>query len=466
MKKRRKVSLKMQLMLSYGLMAFFLVISLLVISNVMLEHHFKVYVQQRQEQANQALVAMILDEFKEEGTPSLEFLERLGTDALKQGIVLMVKDNKNEEMYCESCMNRIGCEEMHTKMKQMMQSRYPNWEGKYTEKVYELKWKNTIYGSVVLGYYGPFFFHEEDLQFMNLVNVIFILVAFIVLILAIAMGIFLAERIAQPLHYVMDRTKALEQQQYEGRIEFVSNTKELDELIGSVNTLADALEKQQQIKHRMARDYAHEFRTPLTALQSNLEAMIDGIFEPTKERLESCLFEILRLSRMAGQINRLVEIENNHVFIQKEWFDLKELLVQTVSNFEQEWREKNLQVKVKASRCEILADRDKMSQVVINLLSNAIKYTKAGGTISIKAKEVGYSIHVIVEDTGEGIAKEEIPNIFEYLYRTDDSRTRETGGSGIGLAVVKSIVTAHGGKIEVESELGKGSRFLVVLPKK
>ena len=111
-----KASLRMRLMLSYGFMALFLVLSLLIISNIMLEHHFKVYVQQRQEEENQNLVATVLDEFEIEGEPSFEFFKRLGKEALKQGIVFMIKDENDKEIYCESCSNVSGCEEMHKNM--------------------------------------------------------------------------------------------------------------------------------------------------------------------------------------------------------------------------------------------------------------------------------------------------------------------------------------------------------------
>ena len=251
-----------------------------------------------------------------------------------------------------------------------------------------------------------------------------------------------------------------------GRIESVSNTKELDQLIKSVNTLGDTLEQQQRVKKMMARDYAHEFRTPLAALQSNLEAMIDGIFDPTKERLESCLTEVLRLSRMSGQIHRIVELENQRVFIQKESFNFTQLLKQTVIALEQEWREKKLQVIVNGKSCGIFADRDQMSQVIMNLLSNAIKYTKENGEIIAKVEERAHQLIFTLQDTGVGMPDEELENIFEYLYRIDNSRTKNTGGSGIGLAVVKSIVIAHGGTIEAKSQLGKGSTFIVRLPKK
>lgn len=461
-----KFSLKGRLMISYGLMSLFLVVSFLLMSNYLLEHHFQVYIQQKQERDNQNLVAAVLDEFNASGMPREAFLARLGNDAINNGIMLMLNDADGKQIYCAGCSNTGSCDNMSDMMKNTMRKRYPDWQGTYNEQVYPLKQNGEVVGNLVLGYYGPFFLSEEDQNFIKMLNLLFYLVAAFFLAIAFGLGAFLAERIARPIKYVIERTQAIEQRQYQERIDFISNTKELDQLIASVNTLSDTLEKQQEIKRRMGRDYAHEFRTPLAALQSNLEAMIDGIFEPTTERLESCRTEILRLSRMTGQINEIVEIENSNLFPSKELFDFSELVGQIAAAFERDLHEKSLALELSIERSVTLrADKDKISQVVVNLLSNAIKYTDKGGRVYIAVAESGSKVSLSVKDTGAGIAKEELASVFEYLYRTDSSRARDTGGFGIGLAVVKSIVTAHGGTISAESILGKGSKFTVILPK-
>lgn len=460
-----KLSLRWKLMISYGMMALFLVCSLLLISNYMLEHHFQIYVQQKQERTNQNLVRTIMDEMEAQGSLSYEFLKRVGDDALDDGIVLQIFGKTGDQLYCAECENLTKCEVMFTMMNHTMRRRYADWQGEYTEQSYPLLREGVNLGTAVLRYYGPFFFDEEDQQFISMVDKVSVGVAAALFAAALALGAILAARIAKPIKHVIDRTHEIEQNRYAGQIDFVSGTREIDQLIGSVNTLAHTLEAQLLIKKRMAGDYAHEFRTPLAILQSNLEGMIDGILEASPERLESCRAEILRLSRMTSQIEKLVEIENNNLFLNKQDFDFSELLNQTLMPFEKEFRDKQITLKVETPSCRLYADKDKVSQVIVNLLSNALKYTQEGGRICVFAADHNQTLVFMVEDNGLGIEKEDLPYIFEYLYRTDRSRARGTGGSGIGLSVVKAIVTAHEGSIEVESQPGKGSRFTVTFQK-
>jgi signal transduction histidine kinase len=294
-------------------------------------------------------------------------------------------------------------------------------------------------------------------------NDIFLFGAILALIAAIVLGIFMASKIGGPIKKVIEQTEKIEGGDYNSLIEFKTNTKEVDKLIHSVNSLAATLERQHTIRKRLAQNYAHELRTPLASLQSNLEAMIDGIWEPTNERLESCNEEILRLTRMLSGIDKIAEIEDNNMSLNKSSFDLLEFTNKIMLNFESLIEDKNITLSIEGTPCNLNADKDKTGQVLINLVSNAIKYTQQNGKIIISIIDQGNFIELSVKDNGIGIDKEDIPNIFEHLYRTDKSRASTTGGSGMGLAVVKAIVDAHQGKITVESE--KGSKFTVTLPK-
>lgn len=293
---------------------------------------------------------------------------------------------------------------------------------------------------------------------------VFTVLSLITLIIAFGMSVLFATRISNPLKLLNAKTKEIASGNYGDKIVYHTNIVEADDLIDSVNALASTLEAQQVVKKQMARDYAHEFRTPLAAIQSNLEGIIDGVFEPTNERVESIRQEILRLSRMVSEIDKIVEIEKSDASLQKEEFDLRELLQQIILSFENEAVSKNILLQLQAEPCKIIADRDKISQVVINLLSNALKYTDKGQVV-ITLKSYRDVACFSIADTGIGISDDDLPYIFEHLYRSDKSRTRNTGGAGIGLAVAKSIVNAHGGKIEVVSERSKGSEFIVTLKK-
>lgn len=356
------------------------------------------------------------------------------------------------------------CDDMIESMRAKMAEVYPGFQGKYTQKEYDFVKNGRKAGTVSLGYYGPFFYNDEDVQFLEVLNRIYIGAAILFLIIAAGVGLLMADRISRPIRKVIRQTKRIESGDYAGRITIASRTEEINQLIHSINTLAGTLDRQQQSQKRMARDYAHELRTPLSALQSNLEAMIDGIWEPVPERLESCREEVLRLTRMISDIDNIVKIENEGMVLNKSKFDLSGAAEQTVLAFQPEAAAKNIKIGTDLNRCEIYADKDKIIQVIINLLANAVKYTDNGGEIRISIRKYGNGAELTISDTGIGIAKEDLPNIFEHLYRTDKSRSRDTGGSGIGLSVAKAIVDAHGGSMAVKSEVGRGSEFTVALP--
>jgi signal transduction histidine kinase len=232
------------------------------------------------------------------------------------------------------------------------------------------------------------------------------------------------------------------------------------------NRLTQALSEQESLRKRLTSDVAHELRTPLSAVGSYLEAMTEGLWEPTPERLQSCHEEIKRLGVLVADLERLAKIEDGNLQLAKTTTDLYEIVQTAVHNLEPKAMEKELSLSVEGSSVSIEADRERIIQVVMNLLNNAILYTPAKGHIHAKVWKEGQSGRIRVEDDGIGIPEDELPFIFERFYRTDKSRNRKTGGTGIGLTIAKSIVEAHGGKIEVTSAQGVGSCFTVILPEK
>jgi signal transduction histidine kinase len=231
-----------------------------------------------------------------------------------------------------------------------------------------------------------------------------------------------------------------------------------------IRQYTDALKQQELLRKRLTSDVAHELRTPLTAVSSHLEAMIDGLWEVTPARLQSCYEEIGRISGLVADLEQLAKTENENLRLSKTEVDLLELAHTVVNNFETEAAKKKLSVSVDGEKTVIFADKDRLNQVLTNLLSNAIKYTPENGEIQITANNTEKSGIITVADNGIGIPEGDLPFIFERFYRADKSRTRSTGGAGIGLAIAKSIVEAHGGKIEAKSEPGQGSCFTVTLP--
>jgi signal transduction histidine kinase len=290
-------------------------------------------------------------------------------------------------------------------------------------------------------------------------------------IFSVAMSFILARRISLPIVKTVAVTEQIAAGNYDIRFESTTKTTELCDLVEAVNHLADTLSQQEALRKRLTADVAHELRTPLTTLGTHLEAMTEGVWEPTPERLTGCHEEILRLGKMVSDLERLERVEADNLQLDKTETDLLALARSITDNFAGELSKKNLQLDMKGEAAVVPIDKDRITGVIGNLVSNAVKYTPEGGRIAVTVENAPDAGILSVEDTGIGISENDLPHIFERFYRADKSRTRSsgcgsTGGAGIGLAIAKSVTTAHGGEITVQSDPGRGSRFVIRLPKK
>lgn len=460
-----KLNLKIKLTLSYAFISIFLVAILYAVSNYFFQKQFQTYVLEQQDIKNEEIRQVIINAYGQEGTlPSLDFLKEFGDTLLEQNLILSVYDKNNTEIFCISCIKEQKCNHALKNAEEMMKDIYPNFKGEYVEKRLAIEKNDRYLGYISIGYYGPFFFNESDQSFVSTFNNVFIIVAALSVLLSIILGIVSANKIANPIRKVISKTKNISEGDYSGKIELNTNTKEIDELANSVNILTNKLNNQLMIKKQMASDFTHEFLTPLTAIQSSIEAIIDGVFEPTNDRLGKLKSESERLSRMVYEIDKLVSVSNEQLKLEKTKFDLSEIIDHVIRTFEVEIYAKKIKVNFISKPIYIYASADKISQVIINLLSNAIKYSNDQGIVDIEISKTKRNATFSIKDNGIGIAEDDLPYIFEYLYRVDKSRDRNTGGSGIGLYVVKSIVDAHNGKIEVSSKLDSGTKFTITLP--
>jgi len=282
----------------------------------------------------------------------------------------------------------------------------------------------------------------------------------------------LAGTLSRPILKAAGAAMRIADGEWSARVPEGQRTREVSELSRSINHLAATLERGDIWQKRLTTDVAHELRTPLATLQGNMEAMIDGVWEPSPERLASCHEEITRLSRLVADLGRLSLLERKDIAISRAELDLRALLEGAVGQFEGEARGKGVALSL-APRAPgfprepaVDADRDRLKQVFVNLLSNAIKYTDSGGGVEVVLRGGADSCSVTVSDTGIGIPAEELPHVFDRFFRSDRSRSRETGGAGIGLTIASAIVSAHGGRMEVSSEPGRGSVFTVFLPRR
>lgn len=464
--KKPRYSLKLKLSFSYAIVALLLVAAISLFSNFFFQKQFEQYIMQQQEQKNRDIVTQLSLQYNGMTRSYSPFaLETIGVTALEQGMIIRVTDASGAVLWDATVHNNGFCNQMLAGMAADMQSRYPNFEGAYEEKSYPVINGNDSAGEVVIGYYGPFYFSENDAAFIATLNRILLGVGAVSLLFAVFLGMWMARRISSPVAKATDAAEKIAKGDYSHKIGVDSGTKELYRLLESINSLSAELANQDHLRKRLTRDIAHELRTPLAALQGNMEALIDGVWQPDQRHFISCHEEILRLTRLVSDLERLAELEDDRKPLEKSVFEIKELCESTVEGFRSDFLKKNLAVSVEGEAGSVSADRDKLRQVLVNLLSNSLKYTPAGGKITVFVSGTPQKAAIRVEDTGTGISEEELPFIFQRFYRTDSSRSSRSGGAGIGLAIVKTIVELHGGALSAESEAGKGTAITVTLPR-
>lgn len=246
---------------------------------------------------------------------------------------------------------------------------------------------------------------------------------------------------------------------------------EVGKLAGAFNQMAEILVANNQLKQRLLADIAHELRTPLSVIQGNLEGMLDGVIEPDKEQLQSLYEETLQLNILIKDLRDLSLAEAGQLRLEKQLTDVNQIIIRASGMLKPLVEEKGINLISELGELpSISIDAGRINQVLYNLLTNALRYTPKNGTICVatrteKLEERDWVV-ISVEDTGNGIAEQDLPYIFNHFYRADKSRTRASGGSGIGLAIVKQLVEIHDGHVFVSSKLGNGTTFKIYLPVK
>jgi len=436
------------------------------LANYFINRQFTDYIARQQELKAQIITSSISQQYTEfTNTWNMDYIHAIGMFSLYEGYIVKVYDKDNVIMWDAQAHDMNLCNQIMEDISDRMRIEYPQIEGEFSSTMYPLELNGTSVGNVSISYFGPFFLNENDFKFLHSLNFILLSVGFISLAVSVIVGHILAKRITNPILKTMEATKQIADGNYEVRLEEGSNTKELDMLVGSINHLAMTLETLEKLRKQLTEDVAHELRTPITILQSYIEAMIEGIWEASPERLQSCYEEVIRIGKLVGDLESLAKLEGENIKLNIQRMDLYNVIEKTVDSFESEIANKKLKVTIQGHHLELLADQDRMKQVVVNLFSNAVKYSREKCNISFELFETKDTAGFRIRDNGIGIPKEELPYIFERFYRADKSRNRLTGGTGIGLTIVKSIVEAHGGRVSVESNMNEGSQFTVTLPK-
>lgn len=291
-------------------------------------------------------------------------------------------------------------------------------------------------------------------------------------VLAVRVAIRAFRRIAMPMADVMAAADAVAAGDLSVRVP-VRGSGEMARLAQSFNRMAEELARADQQRRNLTADVAHELRTPLHIIQGNLEGVLDGVYEPSPEHIGATLDETRSLSRLVEDLRTLSLAEAGQLPLERNRVDLVDLLDDVTTSFSGQAEAAGISLQAEHTgdpeTLAVAGDAGRLDQVLGNLVVNALRHTPAGGSIILRAEPLtdpGESgVRLTITDTGEGIAPEDLPFIFDRFWRADRSRTRGGGsGSGLGLAITRQLVQLHGGRIEVQSQPGHGTTFTIVLP--
>jgi signal transduction histidine kinase len=296
---------------------------------------------------------------------------------------------------------------------------------------------------------------------------------------ALLVGIIAARQLTHPLRSLQGAAHRMGQGDLTARVS-VTGGGELADVARTFNQMAASLEQQEAVRRSLVADVAHDLRTPVTVIQGTVDAILDGVYEPTAERLGSIREETERLAQLVRDLRDVSLAESGQLRLDRRPTDLIQLAQRSVRRLEPAAADHGIDLHVATESLPAVpaadADPDRIGQALDNLLTNALRHTPHGGEIAVRvagmpaSREHGPEITLTVADTGSGIAADDLPRVFDRFYRADPSRARDgrdesgSAGSGLGLAIVKAIAEAHGGRVWAESAPGRGSRFTLALP--
>lgn len=289
-------------------------------------------------------------------------------------------------------------------------------------------------------------------------------IAGLALAVAALVALVLARVFLQPLKRVAEATHRLAAGNYATRVA-VRSADELGRLAEDFNRLAQALERNEQLRRRFMADISHELRTPLAVLSGELEALEDGVRPLTRESLASLRSEVSALGKLVDDLNQLALADSGALAYRKETLDVVPLVAQALDSHRDRLAERSLAVETAWNgAAPVFGDADRLRQLFRNLLENSVRYTDPGGRVRVATRRDGERVVVEFDDSAPGVPPTALPQLFERFYRVDESRSRQNGGSGLGLAICRSIASAHGGDIAAAPSPLGGLRVSVSLP--
>lgn len=453
-----RIRLMIKLFLSY-LLIFILLLAVIVIIFVGYTKRMNEYFMLRTDEALEQLVDEFQKAYEEDPDQITSVGRGIKIITKNMGFEILFTDIRNEVIYSYSA------DDVSKQPPPIDEGVFPGpfeREFERVEKKYDIEVDGIKKGVLTISYFGEHNLNKNDRQLLNVLQRTYQTVLFTVILLGVTVSFFLSRSITKPMKTVILTANRIRQGELLARANVKSNTTEIQELSYAINYLADTLQKEDALRKQMTSDMAHEIRTPLTALRNFIEAFLDGVIDPDAIQLDKCYKEVLRMTDLVERLKDIAALEETQLILHNERFDLNTEIGNMVDLFTPQFVKKKIQVCLDLQmNIFVFMDKSKLDQMMMNLLSNANRYTDDGGTVDIRLLQDNKTTSITVSDSGIGIDQEDIPYIFERFYRSDKSRSRDTGGMGVGLTIVKQLVELYQGQIHVDSVLGNGSSFTI-----
>ena len=455
------ISIRKQLFTIFLTIGIVMIFFTSMIVNVVIKENFEVYVSNNITQVGDTILALVQNAY-DEGSLDEDVVRASIIENPMGNFAVSVLDQKkrflwgmDKEQFFHNLQN-----EMDEEGEQIDYDIYQEVDRPYYSS------NGKVAGYVRIGYYPSDLLSSNDKKFQSNVKVSLIWCSSMMLMWFVFAGLYISRLFTYHIYGISKTSIALADGKLNARYLFKSKIKEIETLRHSMNYLGEKLEKQDTIRKKLISDVSHEIRTPLQILQSNLEAMIDGIYPIDEEQMNLLYKEVVRFGKLLNNLDLLKNVEESESRMNFRVISLNESIAEVYDAFKIVAKEKKINYHIKFTETErvmVSADKDALKQLWMNILSNAFKFTDEKGEIKVTTALQNKECIITVQDSGIGINEEDLPFVFERMYRGDKSR-EQYEGSGIGLTMVKNIVDKHKGKVAIESKEGEYTRIIVTLP--
>ncbi|SNX52689.1 ATP-binding protein [Thermoanaerobacterium sp. RBIITD] len=379
------------------------------------------------------------------------------TSAIGENMYIKIVDNNGNVIY-ESSLKQKTSIPYNTNFNTPTKVEKDDTHITYINRKYAVN-KNILYIQVVENMRSQYIFLKLLFLLMAISDIIGVLISFLV-------GYFVTGRALKPVDYMVKEVREIDAKKLNKRLKINGKDDELSKLAFTFNDMLDRLEDYFKRQNAFISNVSHELRTPLSVFKGYIE-LIDRWGKDNKDVLEESIEALKKeqqdMERLIERLLMLAKGDNKTIKLNKETFYMNELIKEVILEVKMIYNKKNFDIEENEDFL-LKADRSLIKELLRIIIDNACKYTEDNGNIKISTFNLDKNIKISVKDDGMGIPKEDLPYIFDRFYRVDKARNKETGGTGLGLSIAKLIVDLHGGKIDVESEINKGSEFTITIP--